>query len=76
MFQEEIVPEPLVTVTPTIIVLVEKDEMYPSMKLVGVPESITRTRSPAANAVAVAARFVVNVLVPVPMTTELVLVRP
>jgi hypothetical protein len=50
--------------------------MLPSTKFVGVVVYEIRTLLPTVKAVAVEARFVVNESEPVPIVTELVLLRP
>ena len=57
-------------------VVPENDVIKPSMNAVGEPVSVTRARSPTAKAVRVFARFVVNVLDPVPNVTVLLEVNP
>lgn len=70
------VPEPPVTSTTTIIVVPEKEEITPSMKLAVLVVYATRTRWPRENAVAVEARLVVNDFAPVPTVAEDPLVSP
>ena len=71
---EASVPLPAVVSTFTVRVVEVKAVMLPSIQLVAL--LMTRTRSPTTKAVAVDAKFVVNDFDPVPMATLLVLVRP
>jgi hypothetical protein len=58
------VPEPPLLVMVTVIEVPENVAMVPSMKLAGEAVLNTRTRCPTAKAVAVDAKFVVSVNVP------------
>jgi hypothetical protein len=54
----------------------ENEVIMPSIKLAGVTVLATRTLCETANAVAVDARLVVNDFAPVPIATDVVLVKP
>jgi hypothetical protein len=58
------VPEPPLLVMVTVMEVLENVAIVPSIKLAGVGVLNTRTRCPTAKAVAVDARFVVSVNVP------------
>jgi hypothetical protein len=76
MVQDANVPEPPIKSTPTVKLFEENAVIGPSIKFVGVADEATLTRVPTANAVAVAAKFVVKTLEPVATVVEVVLVRP
>ena len=68
--QAAYVPDPPTTSTLTVMDVPLNAVIAPSMKFDGVVVYATRTREPTVNAVLVALRFVVKVLLPVPISTD------